>query len=143
MPSRRATAATALRPLLPLRRLPLPPRTATDADEEIIPLLRPPPTSFSDAQLEQLKHPHLLKPGSTMREELEALREAYLGAEEKALKGEEKLFSKNWDGDVYIGSNWNVATILAVVSALTTVGGLAFAFATKGVLWATVDYYGM
>lgn len=69
-----------------------------------------------------------------MREELEALREAYLGAEEKALKGEAKLFSENWEGDVYVGSRWNVATVLALVSAGTTVAGLAFAFATKGVV---------
>lgn len=78
-----------------------------------------------------------------MREELGALREAYLAAEDKALKGEEKLFSANWQGDVYVGSRWNVATVLALVSAVTTLGGLAFAMATKGVLWATVDYYGM
>lgn len=76
----------------------------------------------------------MLKPGSTVREELEALRDAYLGAEEKALKGEAKLFSENWDGDVYVGSNWNVATVLALVSAVTTVGGLVFALATKGVV---------
>ena len=69
-----------------------------------------------------------------MREELEALREAYLGAEEKALKGEAKLFSENWEGDVYVGSRWNVATVLALVSAVTTAAGLAFAFATKGVV---------
>jgi hypothetical protein len=69
-----------------------------------------------------------------MREELKALREAYLGAEEKALKGEAKLFSENWEGDVYVGSRWNVATVLALVSAVTTAAGLAFAFATKGVV---------
>ena len=69
-----------------------------------------------------------------MREELEALREAYLGAEEKALKGEARLFSANWEGDVYVGSRWNVATVLALVSAATTAAGLAFAFATKGVV---------
>ena len=113
---------------------PPPPRAVSDADEEIIPLLRAPPTSFTEDQLEALAHPHLLKPGSTVREELEALREAYLGAEEKALKGEAKLFTENWEGDVYVGSQWNVATVLALVSAATTAAGLAFAFATKGVV---------
>lgn len=130
--------AAAAPPLLSRRRRPSPPpplrAVSSDADEEIIPLLRPPPTSFTDEQLEALAHPHLLKPGSTVREELEALRDAYLGAEEKALKGEAKLFSENWDGDIYVGSNWNVATVLALVSAVATVGGLVFALATKGVV---------
>jgi hypothetical protein len=67
-------------------------------------------------------------------EELEALRELYLEAEDKALKGEAKLFTENWEGDVYVGSGWNVATVLALVSAVTTLGGLVFAFATKGVV---------
>ena len=80
-------------------------------------------------------------PGSTVREELEALREAYLGAEEKALKGEAKLFSGNWEGDVYVGSRWNVATVLALVSAATTAAGLAFAFATKGVVSCALFFY--
>jgi hypothetical protein len=42
---------------------------------------------------------------------------------------------------VYVGSAWNVATVLAAVSALTTAVGLAVAILGKGTIWGIdADY---
>lgn len=39
------------------------------------------------------------------------------------------------DGDQYKGSGFNVLTVVGVVSVLTPLAGLIFAYFTYGVLW--------
>ncbi|KIY97374.1 hypothetical protein MNEG_10587 [Monoraphidium neglectum] len=48
---------------------------------------------------------------------------------------EANLYSKNWAGDVYIGSNWNILTLLYAIFLLTPILGLVAAWATYGVYW--------
>jgi len=50
------------------------------------------------------------------------------------------LYSKDWRGDEYVGSNWNELTVGLGIAILVPVLGLAFAFSTRGVLWDTVPY---
>ena len=45
-------------------------------------------------------------------------------------------------GDVYVGSKWNIMTVLMAVSILVPVMGLVFAWASYGTLW-TGHYYGI
>ena len=70
------------------------------------------------------------------------LRERYVAAEARARDGESRLSSAAWDGDVYVGPALNVGTVLAGIALAVPMAGLAFAAATKGVLWGLVDYYG-
>ncbi len=53
------------------------------------------------------------------------------------LPGRERkdLYTDNWDGSEYKGSSFNVLTVLAVVSVLTPLLGLAFAYWSFGVYW--------
>ena len=75
------------------------------------------------------------------------IRNQYLAAERKAASAEARLHTAkkggNWDGDVYMGSVWNEATVLGLIAAAVPLAGLVFAVATKGTLWGLVDYYGM
>ncbi|KAF6258421.1 hypothetical protein COO60DRAFT_1701307 [Scenedesmus sp. NREL 46B-D3] len=73
------------------------------------------------------------KPARTVREELEYRREA----NRLANNGRERkdLYTANWDGSEYKGSKFNILTVIALVSVLTPLLGLAFAYATFGVLW--------
>eukprot|EP00894_Picocystis_sp_ML_P002902 jgi/Pico_ML_1/53419/g410.t1 len=50
---------------------------------------------------------------------------------------EAELNTPNWDGDVYIGSNWNVGTALLLVFVVTMVGIGVFAYLTYGTVWGT------
>ncbi len=74
------------------------------------------------------------------------IRTQYIASEASAAKGEARLHTAskggNWEGDVYVGSAWNLMTVLGAVGAAVPLAGLAFALATKGVLWGLVDYYG-
>lgn len=45
-------------------------------------------------------------------------------------------------GDVYVGSNWNVMTIGLAIAFLVPILGLFFAWSTYGTLWATSEFYG-
>jgi hypothetical protein len=53
------------------------------------------------------------------------------------LPGRERkdLYTANWDGSEYKGSNFNVLTVLAVVSVLTPLLVLAFAYWSYGLYW--------
>ncbi|KAK9835359.1 hypothetical protein WJX81_004613 [Elliptochloris bilobata] len=69
----------------------------------------------------------------TVKEEIEWRRKANYAAN----KGRERkdLYTDNWDGSVYKGSKFNVLTVIALVSVLTPLAGLAFAWWSYGVLW--------
>lgn len=113
---------------------------AADAhDEDIIPILGRVKKDFTDKELEEMKHPHLLG-GKTIGEELSLIRKQYVKAEEKALHREDELFSSNWAGDVYIGGRWNTLSVLYLVFMMTPLAGLVFAYVTYGTLWATGEY---
>jgi hypothetical protein len=45
------------------------------------------------------------------------------------------LYTANWDGSEYKGSKFNILTVIALVSVLTPLLGLVFAYTTFGVLW--------
>jgi hypothetical protein len=46
------------------------------------------------------------------------------------------------EGDVYVGSRWNMLTLLLGLTFLVPVFGLVFAFMSYGTLW-TGHYYGI
>lgn len=50
-------------------------------------------------------------------------------------KERKDLYTDNWDGSEYKGSSFNVLTVIALVSVLTPLLGLVFAYTTFGVLW--------
>lgn len=45
------------------------------------------------------------------------------------------LYTDNWDGDKYKGGAVNILSVIVVVSVLTPLAGLAFAYLTYGRLW--------
>ena len=141
-----ATRTTTTRPRPRHSPRPVTVRAAADPDDEIIPLLAPRRQEFSPAELDALAHPHHTLGGATVGEELARIREQFLASEAAAAKGEARLHTAakggNWDGDVYVGAAWNELTWLAALAAAVPVAGLAFAAATKGVLWGLVDFYG-
>ena len=55
----------------------------------------------------------------------------------KANNGRDRkdLYTDNWDGSEYKGNPVNVLSIIVVVSILTPLAGLAFAYATYGKIW--------
>eukprot|EP00882_Tetradesmus_deserticola_P008094 GHRQ01008526.1.p1 GENE.GHRQ01008526.1~~GHRQ01008526.1.p1 ORF type:complete len:135 (+),score=28.00 GHRQ01008526.1:105-509(+) len=73
------------------------------------------------------------KPARTVRQEIEYRREA----NRLANNGRERkdLYTANWDGSEYKGSKFNILTVIALVSVLTPLLGLVFAYTTFGVLW--------
>ncbi|KAF8066320.1 hypothetical protein HT031_002643 [Scenedesmus sp. PABB004] len=81
--------------------------------------------------------------GKTLGEELSLLHDAYVADEvDKDRELHEHLYSKNWQGDVYVGSRWNILTVLMGLSFAVPLLGLAFAAASYGTLW-TGHYYGV
>jgi hypothetical protein len=50
-------------------------------------------------------------------------------------KERKDLYTANWDGAEYKGSKFNILTVIALVSVLTPLLGLVFAYTTFGVLW--------
>lgn len=81
--------------------------------------------------------------GKTLGEELVLLRKAYnADEEEKEKRMEAKLYSNNWQGDVYVGSNWNMLTLITGLMFFVPVIGLLFAYLSYGTLW-TGHYYGL
>lgn len=50
-------------------------------------------------------------------------------------KERKDLYTANWDGDKYKGSNFNILTVIAAISVMVPLAGLAFAYTTYGVLW--------
>eukprot|EP00775_Hariotina_reticulata_P002872 gene2872-3163_t len=73
------------------------------------------------------------QPFKTVKEEIEYRREA----NRIANNGKERkdLYTDNWDGSEYKGSSFNVLTVIALVSVLTPLLGLVFAYTTFGTLW--------
>jgi len=52
----------------------------------------------------------------------------------------EDLFTDNWDGDEYKGSNFNELTVGLGIAIAMPILGLVFAAATYGKLWGTSGY---
>lgn len=69
----------------------------------------------------------------SVREELERRK----ATNELANNGRERkdLYTDNWDGSEYKGSNVNILTIILAVSVAVPALGLVFAYATFGTLW--------
>lgn len=81
--------------------------------------------------------------GKTLGEELGLLHDAYVQDEvDKDKEMHAHLYTKNWQGDVYVGSNWNILTVLLALGFATPLLGLLFAFLSYGTLW-TGHYYGI
>eukprot|EP00878_Enallax_costatus_P000596 GHUV01000696.1.p1 GENE.GHUV01000696.1~~GHUV01000696.1.p1 ORF type:complete len:145 (+),score=27.10 GHUV01000696.1:449-883(+) len=81
--------------------------------------------------------------GKTLGEELVLLHEAYNKDEQdKEKEMEAKLYNSNWQGDVYVGSNWNMLTLITGLMFFVPVLGLLFAYLSYGTLW-TGHYYGI
>ena len=113
---------------------------AGDDDEDIIPLLSPHPNRFTEAELDALAHPRGRLGGATQGEELALLRAQFVKAETTAKARADSLATArtggNWNEEgEYVGSPWNVATVLSLVFAITTVLGVAVAVGGKGTLW--------
>lgn len=90
---------------------------------------------------ENLPKPKLLG-GKTIGEELSLIHKAMQSSEEDMTdRMEKRLYSSQWQGDVYVGSNWNIMTYLAIVAFLVPLLGLLFAWLSYGTLW-TGNYYG-
>ena len=135
---RRSTTAPRRAPTLPPR--PLLRTRAGDDDEDIIPLLAPHPDHFTEAELDALAHPRGRLGGATQGEELAFLREEYVKAEATAQARADSLATArsggNWNEEgEYVGSSWNVATLLSLVFAVTTALGVAVAVGGKGTVW--------
>lgn len=81
--------------------------------------------------------------GKTLGEELGLLHDAYVQDEvDKDKEMHAHMYTKNWQGDVYVGSNWNILTVLLALGFATPLLGLLFAFLSYGTLW-TGHYYGI
>lgn len=81
--------------------------------------------------------------GKTLGEELSLLHDAYVQDEvDKDKEMHAHLYSSNWQGDVYVGSKWNILTVLLGLGFATPILGLLFAFLSYGTLW-TGHYYGI
>lgn len=72
-------------------------------------------------------------PRRTVRDEIATRRAANLAAN----KGQDRkdLYTDNWDGSEYKGSPFNILNIILVVSVLTPLAGIIFAYFTYGKLW--------
>ena len=105
-------------------------------DEDMVPILSGRmKKGFTEKEYAQLKNPKLLG-GKTIGEELSMLRQEYLSAEERARDQSHHEFSSdNWQGDVYIGSQWNTLSVLYGIMMLSILGGLAGAYFSYGHLW--------
>jgi len=66
--------------------------------------------------------------GMTTKEYLQRYREANE-------RDRPDLYSANWRGDTYTGSNINILTVIAAISILAPLLGLWVAFSTYGDLW--------
>lgn len=78
----------------------------------------------------------------TLGEELALIRQRYLQAEARAAHAADREFTGgNWDGDVYVGSNWNMLSFLALCMWLLPIIGLVFAYLTYGTLWGVDTMY--
>jgi len=107
-------------------------------DDDVLPIFRLP----TQEAPESLPMPHLLG-GKTIGEELGMIHDRMVEADWEAdHEMHEHLYSANWQGDVYVGSKWNIMTVLMAVSILVPVMGLVFAWASYGTLW-TGHYYGI
>lgn len=81
--------------------------------------------------------------GKTLGEELEIMQKAFEKEEQATWQDMNKhLYSTNWQGDVYIGSKWNMLTLLMGLMFFTPIFGLLFAYLSYGTLW-TGHYYGI
>jgi hypothetical protein len=111
-------------------------------DEDMVPILSGRrKKGFTEKEYAQLKKPKLLGKNTSIGEELELLRDTYLKAEMLALEQQERQVSENWDGDVYIGSNVNTLSVLYGIMMVCVIGGLVFAVASRGTLWAVDPNY--
>jgi len=72
-------------------------------------------------------------PKRTVREELQRRRDA----NEAANNGKDRkdLYTDNWDGSEYKGSQFNILNLLVALFVLVPVLGLVFAYFSYGDLW--------
>ena len=72
-------------------------------------------------------------PKRTVREELQRRRDA----NEAANNGKDRkdLYTDNWEGSEYKGSQFNILNLLVALFVLVPVLGLAFAYLSYGDLW--------
>lgn len=107
-------------------------------DDDVLPIFRLP----TQEAPESLPMPHLLG-GKTIGDELGLIHNAMVKADEDADKDmHAHLYSANWQGDEYIGSNWNILTVLMGLTIAVPMLGLLFAWLSYGTLW-TGHYYGV
>lgn len=70
------------------------------------------------------------------------IQKSHARAERKANRGVEGLNSDNWQGDEYVGSRWNILSLMMGLIIAIPVAGLLFAWATYGTLWGLVEFGG-
>jgi hypothetical protein len=110
-----------------------------DGDEEVLPIWS---GRFEAPDPAKLKRSAPLG-GKTLGEELELMQHAFEKEEHDKIDDMHKhLYSANWEGDVYVGSRWNMLTFLMGLTFFVPVFGLLFAFLSYGTLW-TGHYYGI
>jgi hypothetical protein len=110
-------------------------------DDEIIPIISGRMPSLEAP--ESLPKPKVMMGGKTIGEELGLIHQAMQSADLDAdRRMTEHLYSANWQGDVYTGSNWNILSFLMALVILVPVAGLLFAWLSYGTLW-TGNYYGV
>lgn len=111
-----------------------------DGDEEVLPIWS---GRFDAPDPEKLKFHSPKLGGKTLGEELELMQHAFEEEEKDKMDDMHKhLYSANWQGDVYVGSRWNMLTLLMGLTFFVPVAGLLFAFLSYGTLW-TGHYYGI
>lgn len=113
---------------------------AHDEDEAVLPIWS---GRFVEVDPEKVHHNAPKLGGKTLGEELTLMHDDYVKAERDTDADMHKhLYSANWQGDVYVGSNWNILTLMMGLMIATPLAGLLFAWATYGTLW-TGHYYGI
>eukprot|EP00775_Hariotina_reticulata_P007696 gene7696-7895_t len=109
-------------------------------EDEVLPIwsgrIRP-----ADAEKVGAKAPKL--GGATLGEELSLMQQAYERKERDVENDMQKhLYTNNWQGDVYVGSNVNILTVIMGLTIAIPLLGLLFAYLSYGTLWLG-HYYGI
>jgi len=112
-------------------------RVVAHEDDDVLPILRL-PKKETDVPNPTTKEQRGTVGATTVGEELARIH-GQMKNRDTSVKDrmEAELNTPNWDGDVYIGSNWNVGTALLLVFVVTMVGIGVFAYLTYGTVWGT------
>lgn len=112
-------------------------RVVAHDDDDVLPVFRL-PKKETEVPEPTTKEQRGTVGASTVGEELARIHGEMKNRDTSAKdRMEAELNTPNWDGDVYIGSNWNVGTALLLIFLATMVGISVFAYMTYGTVWGT------